>query len=66
MFSIVEFLESDEVSLVPTKWISGGNCKWPPPPQDPSKAIKKNVDPGNSWNLFKIRVLKTTGLLKSI
>lgn len=56
MFAIVHFFESEEVELVPTKWIQGEKCFWPQNKQDVRSLIKRRVEPDTSWQVFEVHV----------
>ncbi|XP_029927899.1 uncharacterized protein LOC115373567 [Myripristis murdjan] len=61
MFKIVEFLETNEVELVPGAWVKDNVCLWPAlRGKALETAIKQQVSPGPDWMTWNIRVMFTT------
>jgi len=58
MYSVVKFVESDTVTLVPSSWISDDKktCKWPPGPA--RGLIKKRKDADRTWKDYAVKVFK--------
>lgn len=58
-WTVVEFIDTNTVEAVPTKWISGDKCYWPPLSRFKTVAeIKSNVSPNLDWPLYNMRVFK--------
>uniref|UniRef100_A0A8C6T482 DUF4806 domain-containing protein n=1 Tax=Neogobius melanostomus TaxID=47308 RepID=A0A8C6T482_9GOBI len=58
MFHIVVFDNSNEVEVVPSKWIKNGECMWPAGKLDNIKnAIKNRQQPGKDWRRHKARII---------
>ncbi|XP_064463675.1 uncharacterized protein LOC135374669 [Ornithodoros turicata] len=55
-YCIVEFVEEGSVELVPSNWITGNKCSWPPGPGDKTHLIKKRQPPGREWKMYKVAV----------
>lgn len=54
---VVKFLENNSVEAVPTNWILGNKCYWPPYADNKVTidAIKKRENPDvNTWQLFDV------------
>uniref|UniRef100_A0A667YTF4 DUF4806 domain-containing protein n=1 Tax=Myripristis murdjan TaxID=586833 RepID=A0A667YTF4_9TELE len=67
MFKIVEFLETNEVELVPGAWVKDNVCLWPAlRGKALETAIKQQVSPGPDWMTWNIRVMFTTGMYMKI
>ena len=67
-FSIVHFPETNEVEIVPEKWIDFGEgvvkCWWPPykSPQKLESAVKNEEEVEMEvWNIYNVRILKKYG-----
>ncbi|XP_028254481.1 uncharacterized protein LOC114453560 [Parambassis ranga] len=62
MYSVVEFLQTQEVELVPAQWISDGHCYWPGSLRGMALhlAIKNRTEPEDSWDQWEVRTLFTT------
>ncbi|XP_037573507.1 uncharacterized protein LOC119455992 [Dermacentor silvarum] len=58
-YAIVEFLTLDEVEVVPSTWIKGNRCVWPPEHIKGDKVVtmvKKAAMPDASWKRFEVSV----------
>lgn len=64
MFHIVEFLETQEVEVVPALWVADEICQWPAhyKPDELVKAIRSQEQPGHRWDAFHVRILYTAGM----
>lgn len=64
MFYIVEFLETQEVEVVPALWVAEEICQWPAHyrPDDLIKAIRSQEQPGHMWDAYRVRILYTAGM----
>ncbi|MED6240192.1 hypothetical protein ATANTOWER_017279 [Ataeniobius toweri] len=60
MYHIVIFEKTNEVEVVPSEWISGEECMWPPNKVDVVKAIKSQEQPGEDWKPHRARVIFTS------
>lgn len=57
-WKVVHFLKDESVEAVPTSWVNGNECYWPPLNGMKLKAaISKGEDPAESWEAHKIRVI---------
>lgn len=59
-WTVVEFLETNTVEAVPTRWISSNRCYWPSF-SSRSKIIaeiKNNVLPDPEWPTYAVRSFK--------
>ena len=59
MYHIVIFESTNEVEVVPSNWVNGQVCMWPP--TNVMRAIKNGEQPGEGWNAYTIRVIFTAG-----
>lgn len=58
-WTIVTFKDEkkDTVEAVPTSWIRGKYCYWPPFHYDKLKAvIRKNEKPNTNWPLYEVTI----------
>ncbi|XP_070385174.1 uncharacterized protein [Dermacentor albipictus] len=64
-YSIVLFEDEDEVSVVPTSWISENTVRWPPFKSTAkiTTAIKEQQPPSSDWTSYRCRVLWTCAML---
>lgn len=64
MFYIVEFIETQEVEVVPALWVKDEICQWPAQyrPDDLGKAIRSEEQPGHMWDTYHVRILYTAGM----
>ncbi|XP_031328182.1 uncharacterized protein LOC116159359 [Photinus pyralis] len=57
-WSVIKFPEdNDAVEAVPSRWLVGNKCKWPPYPPNSKKlieAIEKSEMPSETWQEFTI------------
>ncbi|MED6270358.1 hypothetical protein CHARACLAT_009371 [Characodon lateralis] len=60
MYHIVIFEKTNEVQVVPSGWISGEECMWPPNKVDVVKALKSQEQPGEDWKTHRARVIFTS------
>lgn len=60
MYHIVIFEKTNEVEVVPSKWVNGEHCMWPPNKVDVVKATKSQEKPGAGWKTYKVRVIFTS------
>ncbi|KAJ8356482.1 hypothetical protein SKAU_G00192760 [Synaphobranchus kaupii] len=59
MFCIVEFVDERTVEVIPSNWIVGQGCFWPPyKPQAPVKAVIAQVAPLHYWKTYKYKLIK--------
>lgn len=57
-WTVVKFTEDSTVAAVPTAWINGDNCLWPPfTPQKVTLAIK-NCEINTCWPTHKIETFR--------
>ncbi|XP_071059130.1 uncharacterized protein [Pseudochaenichthys georgianus] len=65
MFHIVEFLETQEVEVVPALWVADDTCQWPAhyKHDDLIKAIRNEEQPEHIWDAFSVRILYTAGVI---
>ena len=59
MYHIVLFEGLNEVEVVPSNWIHGQECMWPPTRVDVVKATKNREPPGEGWEAYAARVIFT-------
>ncbi|XP_029986321.1 uncharacterized protein LOC115416624 [Sphaeramia orbicularis] len=61
MYHIVEFVDTNEVEVVPSSWVSDGQCLWPEryKLEDIKKATRSMEQPQDTWRSFQIRILYT-------
>ncbi|KAK5918302.1 hypothetical protein CgunFtcFv8_027858 [Champsocephalus gunnari] len=59
MFHIVEFLETQEVEVVPALWVADDTCQWPAhyKHDDLIKAIRNEEQPEHIWDAFSVQIL---------
>jgi len=64
MFYIVEFLETQEVEVVPALWVEEDVCQWPAQYRRDElvKAIRNEEQPGNTWDAYCVRILYKAGM----
>ncbi|XP_070397529.1 uncharacterized protein [Dermacentor albipictus] len=58
-YAIIEFLALQEVEVVPSTWIKGNRCAWPPEHSKGDKIVamvKKAAMPDASWKCFEVSV----------
>ncbi|XP_065306239.1 uncharacterized protein [Dermacentor albipictus] len=58
-YAIIEFLALQEVEVVPSTWIKGNRCAWPPEHIKGDKIVamvKKAAMPDASWKCFEVSV----------
>uniref|UniRef100_A0A8C0XX15 DUF4806 domain-containing protein n=1 Tax=Cyprinus carpio carpio TaxID=630221 RepID=A0A8C0XX15_CYPCA len=67
MFYIVEFIETQEVEVVPALWVKDEICQWPAQyrPDDLGKAIRSEEQPGHMWDTYHVRILYTAATYKA-
>jgi hypothetical protein len=61
-FAVVHFIDTNELEVIPYKWIENDKCHFP----DSKVAgllARKNGDVDCGWPTFDVRVLKTLGEL---
>lgn len=65
---VVKFIDAKDFSVVPINWLietdtdnlsmcSVKYCKWPPKRSVTSDDLQLAEDPGDSWTMYKIKVL---------
>ena len=63
---MVEFLDTNEIEVVPSSWLinDGKKCVWPInwKPTRISNAVRLRESPDNTFNAFKVKVLYDTGM----
>ncbi|KAG7454090.1 hypothetical protein MATL_G00263860 [Megalops atlanticus] len=60
MFCIVEFTEEQSVEVVPSTWLFGNSCYWPPfKPQAAVKAAMLQSVPPPDWRRYPCKMIKT-------
>lgn len=60
-WTVVQFIEDGTVEAVPTNWIDGNVCYWPPLQQGRlMTAIKKLERHSTSWSQHLIRIFKNS------
>ncbi|XP_076659928.1 uncharacterized protein LOC143363219 [Halictus rubicundus] len=58
-WTVVQFIEDGSVEAVPTKWIEGENCYWPPLQRGRlMTAIKKLEASNNLWTKYKVKIFR--------
>ncbi len=64
MFYIVEFLETQEVEVVPALWVEKEICQWPAQYRRDKlvKAIRSEEQPGHTWDAYCVRILYKAGM----
>ena len=68
-YAVVAFDDDNEVSVVPSIWLTDGEtkCYWPPYRDSKlSKAIKARYPPQEQWSQYTARVLSKTGKFSSL
>ncbi|XP_045903186.1 uncharacterized protein LOC123969648 [Micropterus dolomieu] len=62
MFHVVEFLETHEVELVPSLWVTDGQCCWPSALRGMTlhQAIKTGIAPDITWDRWEVRIMYST------
>ncbi|KAI4830994.1 hypothetical protein KUCAC02_002595, partial [Chaenocephalus aceratus] len=67
MFHIVEFLETQEVEVVPALWVADDTYQWPAhyKHDDLIKAIRNEEQPEHIWDAFSVRILYTAANYKT-
>ncbi|XP_062868933.1 uncharacterized protein LOC134331441 [Trichomycterus rosablanca] len=62
MYYIVEFLQTNEVAVVPSIWVKNGMCQWPLTYKmsDIMRATRNQEQPGDHWESYSIKILYTT------
>lgn len=69
MYTLVQFVETEEIEVVPDKWIVGGDhVMWPPlPDKEASRAVRRGdaVDP-DTWVGYDVILLSRPGNLTSV
>lgn len=60
MYHIVIFEKTNEVEVVPAKWVKGDECMWPPGKVDVVKATKNQEIPGEGWSPYIVRIIYTS------
>jgi len=63
-FAVVEFLETNEVELVPGSWLKDKKtCLWPSEWKSTkiSTAIRQKATPDDSFNAIRVKILYETG-----
>ncbi|XP_073707197.1 uncharacterized protein [Garra rufa] len=66
MFYIVEFIDTQEVEVVPALWVVDDICQWPAfyKLDKLVKAITNEEQPGHKWDAYRVRVLYTAATYK--
>ncbi|XP_073778635.1 uncharacterized protein isoform X2 [Danio rerio] len=66
MFHIVEFLETQEVEVVPALWVTDEICQWPAhyKADELVKAVRSQEQPGVTWDAFRVQILYTAANYK--
>ncbi|XP_065151875.1 uncharacterized protein [Paramisgurnus dabryanus] len=67
MFHIVEFLDTQEVEVVPALWVADEVCHWPShyKSEELGKAIRNEEQPGHMWDVFRVRILYSAANYKT-
>ncbi|KAF4109510.1 hypothetical protein G5714_010583 [Onychostoma macrolepis] len=67
MFYIVEFLETQEVEVVPALWVEKEICQWPAQYRRDElvKAIRSEEQPGHTWDAYCVRILYKAATYKA-
>ena len=63
MWLVVEFVDDNEVAVIPSNWIDGVEA-WGPPYRSTTRmmnAVKQKELPGTSWTSFRIKELYSSG-----
>ncbi|XP_029832588.1 uncharacterized protein LOC120837814 isoform X2 [Ixodes scapularis] len=62
MFSVAHFMKTDDVAVVPTRWIKNGTAPWPPFKNTAkvNSAVRDRTEPGKDWPKFACRVMSYT------
>ena len=62
-FAVVEFTKDRSVEVVPSNWIVGNACYWPPyRGMRFTTSVKKSETPDETWNEYQIRVIDFYGM----
>ncbi|KAK4881023.1 hypothetical protein RN001_004342 [Aquatica leii] len=60
-WSIVKLIDDDTVQAVPTSWINGNMCFWPPYPTERlTFAIKRHEPHSQNWTTYPIKVFRNS------
>ena len=66
-YAVVEFLDTNEIEIIPSCWLlkDGKKCVWPNnwKPSRISNAVKLKDSPDDTFTAFKVKVLYDTGKL---
>lgn len=58
-WTVVKFIDEDSVEAVPTTWIQGNSCFWPPLTQQKVVTAIKNHEVANTcWPSYEITFFK--------
>lgn len=62
-FSVVLFLETNEIEVVPSLWVENDSCVWPLYTNSLRlrKAIRDCEEPQDAWNTYPIKIYKSCG-----
>ncbi|KAA0721245.1 hypothetical protein E1301_Tti018142 [Triplophysa tibetana] len=62
MFTVVKFIETHEVELVPAMWVENGECCWPNSLRGMAlhQAIKNQMAPHLDWDRWDVRTMFST------
>ncbi|XP_037523874.1 uncharacterized protein LOC119401263 isoform X2 [Rhipicephalus sanguineus] len=58
-FSVVEFKDDKSIAVVPSSWIRGRKCFWPPGPGSKTAMVQKGVQPSPRWKAYAM-LMKAT------
>lgn len=65
MYILVEFVDDQEVAVVPDNWLDGNQCAvWPTHFKQGRRleiAVRTKLTPGEDWPSFPIKVLYKNG-----
>lgn len=64
VFHLIEFTESKTAAVISSAWVFDDNKCCYPSSWDPSKVAqfaKRHTQPKSDWEVFDIRIKKTTG-----
>jgi len=62
-YYIVKFPdENNDVSVVPSNWLSGETCYWPLSDKKIHKQIKRAEVPDSTWLTYKYSIIKEFGM----
>ncbi|XP_055012524.1 uncharacterized protein LOC129409798 [Boleophthalmus pectinirostris] len=61
MYHLIEFTINKTVAVAPANWVNDGVCLWPPYSKDGrvTRAAKTQEVPGEDWDEFDVRIIKT-------